>query len=90
MAPEVGFKPTTYRLEGGYCCSLSYSGMWWDPWDSNPDNTGYEPGARTNCTKVPYLATDGGVDPHAPHGTLSVFKTGLRAAAIHPPNYWCS
>ena len=31
------------------------------------------------------LATDGGVDPHAPLGTLSVFKTGLRAAAIHPP-----
>ena len=54
MAPEVGFKPTTYRLEGGYCCSLSYSGMWWDPWDSNPDNTGYEPGARAICTKVPY------------------------------------
>ena len=54
LAPEVGFKPTTYRLEGGYCCSLSYSGIWWDPWDSNPDNTGYEPGARTICTKVPY------------------------------------
>ena len=36
------------------------------------------------------LATDGGVDPHAPLGTLSVFKTGLRAAAIHPPNCWCS
>ena len=28
LAPEVGFKPTTYRLEGGYCYSLSYSGMW--------------------------------------------------------------
>ena len=30
LAPEVGFKPTTYRLEGGYCCSLSYSGIFGD------------------------------------------------------------
>ena len=28
MASEVGFKPTTYRLEGGYCYSLSYSDLY--------------------------------------------------------------
>ena len=54
MAPEVGFKPTTYRLEGGYCCSLSYSGiLWWAARDSNPEPSGYEPEALTSCANGP-------------------------------------
>ena len=27
--------------------------IWWDAWDSNPESTGYEPGALTNYANVP-------------------------------------
>ena len=32
---------------------LTYAGIWWALWDSNPGSTGYEPGAVTNSAKGP-------------------------------------
>lgn len=32
---------------------LTYAGIWWALWDSNPGSTGYEPGAVTISAKGP-------------------------------------
>ena len=35
MAPQVGLKPTTYRLEGGCSIQLNYQGIWYSLQDLN-------------------------------------------------------
>lgn len=66
MAPREGFEPSTLTLEVSCSIQLSYQGVWWGRWESNPlvlGTSDLQSGANSSMTSSPCVVALRGLEP---------------------------